>query len=338
MSPDLPADLRLALDRLVDGRPRGDIARRATAISDTYRGGGGSDVIRGPDDALAYALARLPATYAAIAAVLSALDDVLPDFAPSTLLDVGAGPGTAAFAAAQRYGALQRVTLLDHNPHLRDLGLTLLAASDRAALRAAVYDRGEAAAGPATNALADLAPADLVLASYVIGEIGADRLAAFADALWSHAESILVVVEPGTTAGFNRIAALRAHLIAAGAHVAAPCPHERPCPIVAPDWCHFVQRLNRSRAHRHVKAAELSYEDEKFAYVVLAREKPARAFDARVLAPPDVSKVAVTARLCRQDGAIATATAPRRDRAAYKAAKGWRWGDALTRAPGEPDR
>ena len=303
MSPDLPADLRLALDRLVDGRPRGDIARRATAISDTYRGGGGSDVIRGPDDALAYALARLPATYAAIAAVLSALDDVLPDFAPSTLLDVGAGPGTAAFAAAQRYGALQRVTLLDHNPHLRDLGLTLLAASDRAALRAAVYDRGEAAACLATKPLADLAPADLVLASYVIGEIAADRLPAAADA-----------------------------------HVAAPCPHEHPCPIVAPDWCHFVQRLNRSRAHRHAKAAELAYEDEKFAYVVLARAKPALAFAARVLAPPHVGKVAVTARLCRQDGTIAVETAPRRDRAAYKAAKGWRWGDALTRAPGEPDR
>lgn len=332
MSPDLPADLRLALDHLVEGRPRGDIARRAGAISDAYRSGGGSDVIHGPDDALAYALARLPATYAAVAAVLSALDDVRPDFAPTTLLDVGSGPGTAAFAAAQRYASLQRVTLLDHNAHLRDLGLALLAASERAALSQANYQRGEAAAH-----LAAQAPADLVVASYVIGEIGADRLPAFADALWSHAAGVLVVVEPGTPAGFTRVAALRTHLIASGAHVVAPCPHDRPCPIIAPDWCHFVQRLNRSRAHRHVKGAELSYEDEKFAYVVLARDKPARAVDARVLSLPDVGKVAVTAKLCRRDGTIATATVPRRDRDAYKAGKRWRWGDAISRAPGAPD-
>lgn len=333
MSPDLPADLRLALDRLVEGRPRGDIARRATAISQAYRGGSGSDVIESRDDALAYVLARLPATYAAMAAVLSALGEVLPDFVPQTLLDVGSGPGTAAFAAAHRYGSLQRVTLLDHNPHLRDLGLTLLAASDRAALCAAVYDRGEASAR-----LAAQAPADLVLASYLIGEISADRLPALADALWSRAGSVLVVIEPGTPAGFGRVAALRAHLIGEGARVAAPCPHDRPCPIVAPDWCHFTQRLNRSRAHRHIKAAELSYEDEKFAYVVLTRGKPARAFDARVLAAPHVGKVAVTAKLCRQDGSIATDTADRRNREAYKASKGWRWGDALGVRPVDRER
>ena len=72
--------------------------------------------------------------------------EALPEFAPRTLLDVGAGPGTASFAAAHRYGSLQQITLRDHNPHLRELGLTLLAASDRAALREAAYDRGEASA------------------------------------------------------------------------------------------------------------------------------------------------------------------------------------------------
>ena len=58
-------------------------------------------------DALAYALARMPATYAAVAAGLNALSEIKPDFAPATLLDVGAGPGTATWAAAEILLALQ---------------------------------------------------------------------------------------------------------------------------------------------------------------------------------------------------------------------------------------
>jgi ribosomal protein RSM22 (predicted rRNA methylase) len=324
MSPDLPSDLRAALDQLIEGRARGQLAQRAGAISDAYRAGGGSEAIASADDALAYALARLPATYAAATAVLSAVVQAHPDFAPHTLIDAGAGPGTATFAAAQCYRSLQRFDLIDHNPHLQRLAKSLLAACAYPALQDAQYDRGEACAR-----LASRAPADLVLASYLVGEVGPDRLAEAAEALWSRTAGVLAVIEPGTPAGFARIAALRAHLIARGAHVLAPCPHQLRCPIVPPDWCHFAQRLNRSRHHRHIKCAELSYEDEKFSYVVLAHGVSSRTFGARVLAPPRVGKVAVTAKLCTQNGSIAMDTAQRRNRDVYKAHKAWRWGEAV---------
>ena len=47
--------------------------------------------------------------------------------------------------------------------------------------------------------------------------------------------------------------------------------------LQAPDWCHFTQRLPRSRAHKQVKGAELPFEDEKFAYVALTRTAVAAA-------------------------------------------------------------
>ena len=112
--------------------------------------------------------------------------------------------------------------------------------------------------------------------------------------MWEKTRDTLVVVEPGTPAGYARIIALRERLIAAGANVAAPCPHDGKCPLVSPDWCHFTQRLQRSRAHKQVKGAELPYEDEKFAYVALTRA-PFAARPSRVLAQPAVSKVEVTA-------------------------------------------
>src|SRR5881628_3119949 len=94
-SPDLPAELKAALDDKLRGFSRSDAAGRAAAISKTYRGGGNSGAIRSEADALAYALARMPATYAAVTSSLHALVAIRPDFAPKYLLDVGAVPGPA---------------------------------------------------------------------------------------------------------------------------------------------------------------------------------------------------------------------------------------------------
>ena len=45
-SPDLPAELKAALDGKLRGFSRSDAAGRAAAISKTYRDGGGSGTIR----------------------------------------------------------------------------------------------------------------------------------------------------------------------------------------------------------------------------------------------------------------------------------------------------
>src|SRR5450755_4051555 len=319
--PNLPAELKAALDAKLHGLSRTDAAARAALISKTYRDGGGSGAIQSETDALAYALARMPATYAAVTASLNALREVTPEFAPKSLLDVGAGPGTAKWAAAETFSSLQDFTLLDANGALRALALDLGRGSTR--LRDLKYQRGEARA-----ALADTEPADLVVASYVIGELGAAEQRALADLMWAKAQNTLLIVEPGTPAGYGRIIALRSQLIAAGAHVAAPCPHDGQCPLAPPDWCHFTQRLPRSRAHRQLKSAELPYEDEKFAYVALTRAPVAR-HPARVLAQPDVNKVEVTAKLCTAEGLV-IARIPRRAKGDYSAARRWRWGDAVT--------
>jgi ribosomal protein RSM22 (predicted rRNA methylase) len=157
-SPDLPAELKAALDARLQGLSRNDAAGRAALISQTYREGGGSGAIRTEIDALAYALVRMPATYAAVTASLNALREIPPHFAPASLLDVGAGPGTATWAAAEAFSSL-KVYAAGCQHALRALALDIGRGSAR--LRDMTYQRGDARA-----ALADAGPADLVVASY----------------------------------------------------------------------------------------------------------------------------------------------------------------------------
>jgi ribosomal protein RSM22 (predicted rRNA methylase) len=319
-APDLPAELKAALETRLHGLSRNDAAERSATISQTYRGGGGSAAIRTETDALAYALARMPATYAAVTASLNALQEERPDFAPRSLLDVGAGPGTATWAAAEVFASLGAFTLLDANTALRTLALEL--AHDSHRLSAVRYEQGDAG-----TKLAGAPEADLVVASYMINELADAPRAALADLMWARTHDTLLVVEPGTPAGTQRILELRRRLIGQGAHVIAPCPHDAECPLAAPDWCHFTQRLPRSRVHKQLKAAELPYEDEKFIYVALSRS-PITRRPARVLAQPELSKIAITAKLCTSHG-IERVIAPRRDKTAYARFRKLNWGDAV---------
>lgn len=320
MIPDLPSELKVALDRKAEGLSRNDAAQRAGAISRNYRDGGDSRTIRTEADALAYALTRMPATYAAVAACLDALLEHRSDFSPRSLMDIGAGPGTASWAAAQAFPSLADFTSLDANASWRDLALELAQSTSR--LASMVYRNGDA-----LKLIADMPAADLVIASYIAGETGNAERLSLANAMWSKTRDILLIVEPGTPAGYARIVEMRALLIAQGARVVAPCPHDNACPLVAPDWCHFSQRLPRSRAHKHLKSASVPYEDEKYSFVVLTRSPVARR-PARILAQPKVTKVAVTAKLCTADG-LQHANIPHRDKASYTRARKWVWGNAL---------
>ena len=328
---ELPRALSAALARALEGVSRTELARHARATSLAYRAGGTSaPVIRDAASALAYAVARLPATYAACARVMAELVQTAPDFAPTTLLDAGAGPGTASWAATEAFASLAQVTWVDANGPLLDLAGRLAANGPKTLVAARVLrsDLGHT----------DLPVADLVVASYALAEIAPPAQTALVQALWAASSGVLALVEPGTTAGYARLMQARSVLIADGGHVLAPCPHAEPCPLSSPDWCHFNVRLPRSRDHRIAKGAEVPFEDEKFAYLLVARPGIAGAAPsaARVIARPHSGKGGIDLKLCDVAG-VTRLTASRRDRAAHALARRLRWGDTwpAPRARGE---
>jgi len=196
------------------------------------------------------------------------------------------------------------------------------------ALAAALPVRCDWLSGDATLFPGNAKPADLVTLCYVLDELPPPALPRLFERLWALTAGTLLVVEPGTPAGWRRILDLRAHLIAAGANIHAPCPHHAPCPLTAPDWCHFSRRVARSRLHRLAKDAEVSWEDEKFIYLAASRQL-ATAREPRVLAPPKAGSSKVTRKLCQPDGSAAERMLTKRDGAAFKAARRADWGDKL---------
>lgn len=321
MSVELPANIRAMIHEMLNGVSRRELSVAASAMSMAYRAGAHSAaVVAGGEAALAYAVARMPATYAAVRRALVETAARMPGFAPRSILDLGAGPGTAALAVRAQFPTVESLRLVEPNAHMRELALRLLPDA-----------RIETGAVDARWTTTE--PANLVVLSYVLAEHGIEAAQAIARAAVAVTEQVLLLVEPGTPHGFTRLRAARDAVIAAGAHVVAPCPHAQACPLVAPDWCHFRVRLPRSRDHLHLKGADVPFEDEPFCYLAVSRRPlPLPPVD-RVLRDPQVDKGAVTLTLCTPTG-LDVRRVLRRNKEGYKAAKAILAGDAIPAAPG----
>ena len=320
----LPPALQGAVEALLTEVPAAELARVGAALSARYRSPAvrGAPTARSRAQALAYAAFRLPATYAALVFVMSELRRLRPRWVPRTVLDLGAGPGAGLWAAAELWPSLARAIALDAAPAMLALGRELARAAEHPAIARATWRLADVTAPWRAGRH------DLVLVSYTLTELDPAAIELLAERAWDATAGTLLVVEPGTPAGHSRALRVRDHLIARGAFVTAPCPHDRPCPLAGgPDWCHFAVRLPRSRAHRTLKGATLGYEDEKLAYAALSRAPTARA-TARVLRHPLVHPGRIDLRLCTPVGLAATIVT-RRDQTAFRRARKTAWGDDL---------
>ncbi|MFD6418491.1 small ribosomal subunit Rsm22 family protein [Streptomyces sp. NPDC060194] len=318
MNAPLSDTLRSSLAGLLDGLPPKQAAAAVERLIASYRGTPGTDapVLRDRSDVAAYAAYRMPATFEAVRAALAALADAVPGFTPGSHVDVGGGTGAATWAARDVWDAARGTVVLDWAEAALGLGRELA----DGVLADVTWRRGVIGAGMA------LPDADLVTVSYVLNELTpAARDAVVAEA--ARAGRAVVIVEPGTPAGYERMLSARDVLVSSGFVVAAPCPHSSSCPIVpGSDWCHFAARVSRSSLHRQVKGGALAYEDEKFAYVAAVRDVAVEREGARVVRHPRIRKGQVLLDLCGEDG-LRSETVTKRHGDRYRDARDAEWGD-----------
>ena len=275
-----------------------ELQKGAQELSKLYEEG---KAHRTPVQQVAYLVMRMPATYAVLSKVL--------DFAGfQSVIDCGAGPGTSFFALQNH--SLQSLTLIEQDREFIRLGKELLSSSSfdvewKAEPFYTFKERG-----------------DLILFSYSLNEIDPSKIPEVIDHAAEQTNNFIVVIEPGTPAGFQRVKQIRIQLLNLGFSLHAPCPHHEACPMEKEDWCHFSVRLPRTSLQRKLKGGSLGYEDEKFSYVV-ASKLPYEPSGARVLRVPIKRRRHSIVKLCTAGGVVEKVVTG-------KEQKKLKWGDLLT--------
>lgn len=333
---ELPRDLLQALQQVTAEYSEAELARSTERLIERYRADRpakpGELILVGPLAVAAYLAYRMPATYAAVRTALSQLPEWPGESAVLRHVDVGGGTGAAVWAVADCWPQIGAHRVVEQSTAAIAIGRRLVEQAASESVRATEWTQAT------INASFAVPPADLVTISYVLSELAPPmRQALVASA--AGAANLLVVVEPGTVAGYQRIIDARSQLIAQGLHIVAPCPHDEPCPIGADrDWCHFDARVIRTALHRRIKLAEKSFEDEKFSYLI-ASKIPIRRADNRILRHPVYAKGRVLLTLCESDPGVQLRTVSKRNSDSYRAARDAQWGDTWppTAQPPEPN-
>lgn len=321
---ELPLELHAAIESELSSQSAKRLARLAAELSKNYRSGTPNEkgkFLQSQDEVLAYAAFRLPATYAAIYSALAQIKERTDNWCPKTVLDVGAGPGTGMWASLALWPEIEHVTLLEREKYMIELGKRFSRYSSLSSIQNAEWKNIDI-----TNTW-DVNSHDLVIASYVLNELPQEQWEGIIRKLWESTKDKLIIIEPGTPAGFLRIKQARELLMSCGVKTIAPCPHNQTCDIGENDWCHFSKRVSRSRLHRIVKGGELSYEDEKFTFVCMSQTKGA-SIDGIVIRHPQIRKGHIQLELCTPDG-LKGIVVTRKSKEEFRKARKLKWGSIL---------
>ena len=291
-----------------------EIQKAHDALSACYRTKGRTKDISEEAMVAAYVLARMPATYA----VMNTCLQIIKNLFPESILDLGSGPGTVALAALDLWPELKSVTLVEQHSSMSRFSKGLLNSL-----------KLETTFEYLQKDIIDFIPSkeyDVVTLGYVLGELNQEQQLVVLKKAWDAAKEFLIIAMPGTPHDYQTLMFARDFLIQNKGHVIAPCPHNNKCPLQETvDWCHFSVRLSRTQSHKHAKHGVLSYEDEKFSYLIVSK-KPATQNFTRILRKPIKRPGHILLDLCTADG-LRRETVTKLQKDIYRNASKRTWGD-----------
>lgn len=326
----LPAELETAIEAALKELPASQWVSAAQNLSQRYRAEQTATkavkavpLASGKLAALGYVALILPATYAQLKGAMAATAGRAINWQPTSMLDIGSGPGTGLWAAVEQWPSLQSLTVWERETAFIKLGKQLAKTSPNQALQKTGWKQLRLE----NNLPIDSPRYDLVLLGHVLNELDANLQRKVVSWAWNHCSGLLLVVEPGTSAAFPVVKVMRQYLLELGAQTLAPCAHNGDCPLTG-DWCHFPQKLKRPAFQRKAKAAAAGWEESKFSYAAMARFPPDKPIWGRLIHQPNLNKAYAELTVSSRAG-IVKPRIPKRDREAYAQARDYNWGEVL---------
>jgi ribosomal protein RSM22 (predicted rRNA methylase) len=297
------------------------------------------------EEYLAYLATRLPATFSVLERVFELTP--LKNLGIESVLDIGSGPGTALWALGLNH-PLKKILSFELDPQWINIAKKLWSFHPQAERLIAQWQQGDI-----TNI--SVPSSDLIIASYSLSELSDEKRVEVLNKLLASTKKVLIWIEPGTPRCFKQIAQFREKVRHdPDISFLGPCPSYQlsglqnpssslnqryaPCPLYKPTdikssfeepWCHFSVKLSRSKMHQEIKQTKENFEEEKFCYLAITKNKIPSSSDDRLLAEPKLRPGHVRLKVCtghKVDEVVVARSSP-----SYKAMKKAYWGDLIPR-------
>ena len=283
----LPLKCQEKVNKLYSQLRQGELSKVQKDLTYKYKNetGESKSLINSKADSLLYAISRMPATYAVIYTLLSQLLDQGLISGIESVFDVGSGTG-AGYFAIKEIDDDAKITLFERDENMIKVFETLTDNEVSVQKLDIIRDRVET-------------KADLVMTSYVLSEMKEqDRLNSVLKLL-EITNKYLLIIDTGTPRTYENMMTVKRFVQERGYNVIAPCQSAK-CGLKN-DYCQFYARVERSSLMRQAKQSELSYEDEKYFYLLISKEK-AENCSKRVIRRPIIKPNNIELCLCSSDG------------------------------------
>ena len=126
----------------------------------------------------------------------------------------------------------------------------------------------------------------------------------------------VLLVDTGTPRTYENFMRIKKTVLDMGYQIIAPCESEK-CGLKN-DYCQFFARVERSSLLKMSKSADLSYEDEKYFYLLITKKSiDLKNNEERVIRRPQIKTNFVELKLCTKDGVV-DEVVTKKDKIKYK--------------------
>lgn len=278
-------------------------------------------------DVLAYLGLRTAATYAQIYAAFLQIQELVPDFKPKTMLDIGSGPGTGVWAGKTLWPDLETATCLDRERSFLSIGKTI---QSKAQLQVNMSWQLGNAAYVIEN---DTTQHDIVLLANMLGELEIPQREHLIGSAFNHCKGIMVIIEPGTPQGSSIIehaAKSLSHTQILAPYISSTLIHDEN------HWLHFPQRFIRPeflrRIRQHMREESLmasDFEQAKYSYAAFGKDLNSKKIWGRCVGDPTFYKGYLQVPILTDKG-TKSIKVMKRNKPQYVFAKKLRWGDTIS--------